>query len=381
MTALALLLLLQTSQPPVLAFPETGLDDTAAYQGYQTRFYRDSRGNAVQVYLEPRSGRIVHLWADAADESLGLTARDARGRPARLAWAADSATVGDSADARTLEYRITAQPATVTLGWFVLGSMRVERDFQYAKAHLRPFAAPPYYVAEESLLVANVARLPEAERRRQLALLGARSVSELRARLQPAIAGACSESRCVVRVTRPSLDARNHLTLELRTDALKARLEVAGRTVRVRSRSGTPVGLTLRITTDGGSLTPLARDSIFNRPFLDFLALTRRAAQDSTRGRRIEREVRSVELLSSAEKLMAGLPNFATYFGRDMLDDGADDAPDLAAGDVRARHRQRAAEALGPGRREPRGGARRPGHPRERGGVQRADGAVLRADA
>ena len=29
--------------------------------------------------------------------------------------------------------------------------------------------------------------------------------------------------------------------------------------------------------------------------------------------------MRGVELLSSAEKLMAGLPNFATYFGRDMM--------------------------------------------------------------
>ena len=28
---------------PVLSFPEPGLDDTAAYQGYQTRFYRDSK--------------------------------------------------------------------------------------------------------------------------------------------------------------------------------------------------------------------------------------------------------------------------------------------------------------------------------------------------
>ena len=29
--------------------------------------------------------------------------------------------------------------------------------------------------------------------------------------------------------------------------------------------------------------------------------------------------MRSVELLSSKEKLMAGLPNYATYFGRDMM--------------------------------------------------------------
>jgi hypothetical protein len=33
----------------------------------------------------------------------------------------------------------------------------------------------------------------------------------------------------------------------------------------------------------------------------------------------MERQVRGVELLSSREKLMAGLPNFATYFGRDMM--------------------------------------------------------------
>jgi hypothetical protein len=66
------------------------------------------------------------------------------------------------------------------------------------------------------------------------------------------------------------------------------------------------------------TLTPLVRDSIFTRPFLDFLA-TAQADSASGPGRRLEREVRSIELLSSEEKLMAGLPNFATYFGRDML--------------------------------------------------------------
>ena len=48
--ALAISLLLQAGQvDPVLAFPEPGLDDSSAYQGYQTRFYRDSRRNAVQI--------------------------------------------------------------------------------------------------------------------------------------------------------------------------------------------------------------------------------------------------------------------------------------------------------------------------------------------
>jgi hypothetical protein len=307
----ALLLLLQTAQPAVLTFPEAGVDDTAAYQGYATRFYRDSKGNTVQIYLEPRGGRVVNLWADAADESLGFTVRDGSGRPARLTWGADGAEAGDSGAMRTLEYRLNARTPRVTLGWFLLGSMRVERDFQYADAQLRPFTAPPYRVAEESLLVANVARLPAGERRQQLALLDAASVAALRARLLPTLLPACTAAECVVRVERLSLDGRNHLGLELRVDRRRARTRVLGRTVAIESRSGAPVELTVRIATDAAALTPLPRDSIFSREFLDFLA---RAGS-----RRLEREVRSVELLSSEEKLMAGLPNFATYFGRDML--------------------------------------------------------------
>jgi hypothetical protein len=315
--SIALLLLLQTSQAPVLAFPEPGVDDTAAYQGYQTRLYRDSKNNTVQIYIEPRGGRVVNLLADAADESIGFTVRDARGRPPRVTWTADSAQIGDSGAVRTLEYRLTAESPRVTLGWFLLGSMRVERDFQYGRLHLRPYGAPPYLVAEESLLVANVARLPSGERRRQLGLLRANSVAALQARLQPLIAGSCSTTACAVRVEHVSLDGRSHLTLELRADPRRSEMRSAGRTVSFRSRSGAPVQLMVRIGTDATPLTPLARDSIFDRPFLDFL--TQAPAADSARARRLEREVRGVELLSSEEKLMAGLPNFATYFGRDML--------------------------------------------------------------
>ena len=317
MIALALLLL-QTMQAPVLAFPEPGVDDTAAYQGYRTRFYRDSRGNTVQIYLEPRGARVVSVWADAADESLGFTVRDPAGKPARLDWAADSAEARDSGAVRTLAWRLAAGSPRVTVGWFLLGSMRVERDFQYAKAQLRPFTTPPYYVAEESLLVANVARLPSEERQRHLQLLAAGSVAALRSRLLPTLAGSCAAA-CTVRVERPSVDGRNRLTLELSADPRETSMQVGARTVTFRSRSGAPVRLTVRLATDAAPLTPLARDSIFNRPFLDFLARTRNGDSAAGTARRLEREVRSIELLSSEEKLMAGLPNFATYFGRDML--------------------------------------------------------------
>jgi hypothetical protein len=87
--------------------------------------------------------------------------------------------------------------------------------------------------------------------------------------------------------------------------------------VTIRARSGRAVHLTIRVTTDGTALTPLTRDEIFSRDFLSFLAT--RTSDSADRARRLEREVRSVELLSSNEKLMAGLPNYATYFGRDGM--------------------------------------------------------------
>jgi hypothetical protein len=320
----ALALILQAAPPlaraPVLTFPEPGLDDTAAYQGYTTRFYRDSRDNAVQIYVEPRAGRVVNLWADAANESIGFTARDARGRPQSLAWGADSAAVWDSAGVRTVEYRLAAASPGVTLGWFLLGSMRVERDFQYWKRNLQPFTAPPFQVAEESLLVANVGRLPAAERGRHLALLRAGNVAALEQRLQPRIAAAGSDSTWSIRVERPSLDGLTHLTLELRGSPRDATARVVGRTVRIESRNGGPVRFIVRIRTDAAPLTPLARREIFTGEFLAFLASAGGGDSAGTvRQRRLERQVRSVELLASEEKLMAGLPNFATYFGRDMM--------------------------------------------------------------
>ena len=89
MPVLALALLAQLAVAPrpvqpVLSFPEAGLDDTAAYRGYQTRFYRDAARNTVQIYLDQRSARVVHLLADADNASVGFTARNAGGAVAHL---------------------------------------------------------------------------------------------------------------------------------------------------------------------------------------------------------------------------------------------------------------------------------------------------------
>jgi hypothetical protein len=312
---------MQRPVPPVLAFPEPGVDDTAAYQGYQTRFYRDSKNNTVQIYLQPQTARVVLVWADALNESVGFTARDAAGRAAQLEWGATAAEVADSGNVRSIEYQVTSPVSRLELGWFVLGSMRVERDFVYAKRFQDPFTAGLYRVAEESLLVADIARLGPQERPRHLGLLNAASLVELRGRLEPTVTSTRSDTAWSVRIERPSLDGRNRLVLEVRTDPRKIKTRVTGTSVALETRPGSALHLSVKVSTDAVPLTPLSREQIFNRPFLDFLAGVR-ANSDSAetlRYRRLERQVRSVELLSSEEKLMAGLPNFATYFGRDMM--------------------------------------------------------------
>jgi hypothetical protein len=330
LSALTVLLLMQAvphqqpvsegrrTTPPVLSFPDPWLDDSTAYQGYQTRIFRDSKRNTVQIYLDRRSGRAVQLWADAVDEGLGFTVRDASGRPAPLAWGADSAIVSDSGGARTIEYRLTAGAPQLRIGWLLLGSMRVERDFQYARHHLKPFDAPSFRQRELDALITSIAGLDPAERQRHLSLLNARTVGELRTRLDPALTVHESSGRTVIRAEQPTFDGRNRLVLELSTDPREAAAMLEGRTIAIRARAGGTVGVTVRATTDAAPLTPIGRDSIFKPEFLEFLARAREGS-DSTRYLRLERDVRGVELLSSREKLMAGLPNYATYFGRDGM--------------------------------------------------------------
>src|SRR5256884_3970477 len=159
------------SVPPYLAFPEPGLDDPAAYEGYQTRVYQDASGNAFQIYLNRSQGRVVHLWADALNESAGFTARDSAGAPAELAWSSGSAVVGASGRTRSVSYGLEA-PSSITLGLLLLGSLRGERDFQYARRDSLPPDATPFPQPELSQLIDHIAKLPGAERARHLALLG-----------------------------------------------------------------------------------------------------------------------------------------------------------------------------------------------------------------
>ena len=306
---------------PVLDFPEPGMDDPAAYEGYRTRFYRDAADNTIQIYIKGGEGRVVALLADAVNESVGFTVRDSAGRPAAPAWGAAEAIRSATADARSLEFRLTSDLRRIDLGWFLLGSMRVERDLQYQQRHLRPFDAPPFPRPELDTLIAHIARLGDDERQRHLELLRATDLSELRARLSPTITRTEVDTSWIVTIEQPSFDGQSHLALELRVSRLAAHVQVGARTVVIRSRSGAPITVAVRITTSSGALTPIGRDELLNAEFRQFLESQRSATDSATvlRARWLERQVRGLELVSSREKLMAGLPNFATYFGRDML--------------------------------------------------------------
>src|SRR6266566_7151999 len=247
--------------------------------------------------------------------------------------------------------------------------MRVERDFGYGERDSLPLDAPPFVQSELTQLIDHIAKLKPAERVRHLALLGVKSVEALRARLAPrivlnpssplsaprrggqgvrtspersggqgvrtspersrgqgvrtdsAMRGVGQRARTektdttwVVEVEQPSFDGKTHLWLSLEGDTRETVPAVSGNVVTIRRPAGGAVRWSVRVTTDAAALIPLTRQEIFNDEFQQFAARVRADTAHPLRWRRLEREIRGAELLSYREKLMAGLPNFATYF-------------------------------------------------------------------
>ena len=319
MTLIPLVLALQVAvhqRQPVLSFPDRRLDDPAAYQGYETKFYRDASGNTVQIYKEGRSGRVVHLLANADNESIGFSIRSNAG-PVPISWGASTAQVAAASGFRRLTHELSVASSHVHVGWFLLGSMRVERDFQYWKRHEAPFASDPFVLEEYTRLFSAIEQLPQATRRSHLAALNARTLDELRRRVHPRVTVRPGTSTWTARVLQLSLDGRDSLSLEIQVNPRLVDAALVGDSLSLRLKTGGSAAATIPIRVTVGSsaraLTPLARTEIFTPEFLRFLA----AARDSAP--LLERQARGVELLASREKLMAGLPAYATYFGRDML--------------------------------------------------------------
>ncbi len=324
----------QALQTPVLEFPEPGLDDPAAYEGYSTRFFRDSHRNAFQIYLDTRSGRVVHVWADATNASAAFTVRDTLGHAAPVAWGDAGAHAAADGHRRTMRYRLASELDALEIAWFLLGTMRQERDFQGWRWHRRPYGDGRFVLREFLGLVENLERLPAAERASHLSLLNAPTLAELRARLQPRITLTQDNGAWTVLVEHTTLDGKNHMTIELRGDLRASTAGLTDDVVTLRARSPGGIQFDVTATTDAPPLTPLDRNEIFNDAFEAFYARQQHVADSLHRRlpavaraddprvtafRRLERAVRGLELLSSEEKLMAALPNYATYFGRDQM--------------------------------------------------------------
>ena len=205
---------------------------------------------------------------------------------------------------------------------------------------------PPSWCRKSRSLVAAVRRLPVSSSRRIWRCSGARTLDELEARLRPTITSAQSDTGWTCSPRAPSLDGRHHY-------GAGAQRDVQASAASSRRVAPSPSGAdraTGAVPQYGCSPTPSRSPrsrgrEIFNPDF----SVPRPASlgrPDSTRRvRRLEREVRGVELLSSREKLMAGLPTFATYFGRDGMMTALMMRPIWTPGDGRARDRQCAAKA------------------------------------
>ena len=195
--------------------------------------------------------------------------------------------------------------------------MRKERDFQYFQKHLQPYDAEPFHEDELKKLMTNLEALPESVRKEQLQILKARDVRELQARLDPQRILHPLNGGWLANLTQISFDGKNNLALEISVGDQQT-ADLTKNMIAFRSTDNTsPVQLTVRVSTDSAALTPLDHHKIFNAGFMKFYEAQKTA--NPTRFKWLDREVRGMELLSSEEKLMAGLPNFATYFGRDTM--------------------------------------------------------------
>src|SRR5258706_4461656 len=253
---LALLLAIQAAPtreaPPVINFPPPGLDVSAAYEGYTPRLYRDSRRNSVEIYIEGKTGRLVHLWADGLNESIGFTVRDSGETNGAVAFGAGQATVGATggrAGRRWLRYSLTVPGGRSTqIGQILLGSMRIERDFGYAGRVHDSIDAPPFVPQEFTALAGR---------------LGGAHPN----RLSPLLSLTHTGSRWRAQAYQPSLDATNHMWLTISGDSKQSRAQLSGRVLAIRASGAEPVGLLVEIATDGAALGPLNRDQIFKTAF------------------------------------------------------------------------------------------------------------------
>ncbi len=320
---------------PTLEFPEPGLDDFSAYSGYKTRFYRDSEKNTLQISIDKNTDRVINLWADAANESISFSIRDTSGNPIEISWGSTDAVNSVEGKMRYLQYSLISKSSNIDIGLFLLGTMRIEREFRYQNRYSLPLNSDTVFKQNELTdLISNIKKLPGKIQKEQISALNANAINTLYSRLRPSINYFQISSQKGILIEQPYFDGKYHLSLEISIRDKNTTMKLDQNMAHIKNSTGNPIELNIKIGTNSPALKPLTRDDIFNANFLNYYEKNKSgyfsllARNNNLNGiekdslnkfKRMERQIKSLELLSSKEKLMAGLPNFATYFGRDMM--------------------------------------------------------------
>jgi hypothetical protein len=301
----------------VLEFPQEGLDDLATYQGYITRFFRDINKNTVQIYIKQDVGRIVNVLADGFNESIGFTARGLNGNPVSISWGSNQAEVFKDGTINYLRYTLTTDADELIVGLFYLGTMRQERDLGYMNKLLDPFGASRFIDEQFITMINQLEKLPVEYQTDFLKILGTINTDELRNRLIPDVSIREMEKQQSILVSQTSFDGKNNLSIRLSFQG-PTKVSVQGDSILINSENGQPITFDVTIGSDAPTLHPITRNRLFNREFFEYYQTV---SQDTNvkRFQKLERQIKGLELLSSEEKLMASSPNYATYFGRDMM--------------------------------------------------------------
>ena len=262
--------------------------------------------------------RSISTRGRAASCTCGPTARTrasasrsaSAGRPAALAGVGTGRRVASPRGrAPIVEYQLVADGPRIDLGWFLLGSMRVERDLQYSERHLAAFAAGRSRLARDrSDARARSSGSTRPTRSRQLALLGAADVEDAARATSAHRHDRHERVGLDGAIVQPSLDATRHHGARAARRSRTASASRAGDSISLRARAGSRVRFSVRVSTTGRTLTPLTREEIFT-PAFPRVPRGRPATPAGSGGPRatcgarwLEREVRGVELLVVARE-------------------------------------------------------------------------------
>ncbi len=304
---------------PILEIPDKDLDDSIVYKNYLTRFYKDIDGNTVQIILNSNNGRIVNLLADGANESISFTIRSSNETSVQFDWNNSEVTAYHQNGFRYFDYTFKCKSNSIEIGHFIIGSMRKERDFQYQQLHLLPFDSTNLFIEPEFVtMIDNISKLSTNEKISHLSLLNANTTDDLKNRLIPKIEVTDSLNKYFVKVTQEYFDGKNQLGINFIFDKNGVDIKFQNQKISINSIKDESLILKIILKTNSHSLQSISEKQILNKNFYLFYERVK-STQDLTKIKRFEREIKGLELLTFEDKMMAGLPNFATYFGRDML--------------------------------------------------------------